>query len=153
MSWVFGGLVLAGSFGWLSTGAVTARPKLALYALLLAVLCLSIPRVWTGRREAPEDAVFASQYTVLVFTAAYLFHIVRNLLATGAMRGTHGRYFFIVTGFLLAALVLPAADRLSGWRGRNRLMLAAVLVLFANEAAFFLARVIPFYRGGARPLP
>ncbi len=152
VSWGLGALVLVASFGWLSTGAVTAWPKLALYAFLLAVLSLSIPRVWTPR-AAPEGAVFASQFTVLVFTAAYLFHIVRNLLATGAMRGTHGRYFFVVTGFLLAALLLPAADRLSAWRGRNRLMLAVVLALFANETVFFLARVIPFYRGGPRLLP
>jgi hypothetical protein len=152
-SWGLAAVVLVASFGWLAAGIVTAWPKLALYALLLAVPCLSISRVWRVR-ETPESAVFASQFMVLVFTAVYLFHIVRKLLAMGVMRGTHGRYFFIVVGFLLAALVLPAADRLSGWRRRNRLMLAVVLALFANETLFFLARVIPFYRGaGARPLP
>jgi hypothetical protein len=152
-SWAFAAVVLVASFSWLAAGTVTAWPKLALYALLLAVPCLSATRVWRIR-EAPEGAVFASQFAALVFTAAYLFHIVRYMLAMGAMRGTHGRYFFIVLAFLLAALVLPAAERLSGWRGRNRLMAAAVLALCANEAAFFLLRIVPFYRGaGMRPLP
>jgi hypothetical protein len=147
-SWAIAAALLVASLAWLIPARVTAPAKLAVYALCLAVLSLCLPRVWRPRR-APESAVFTSQFAVLVFTSAYLFHIARNLLATGVMHGTHGRYFFIVLGFLLPALVLPSAERLAAWRGRNALMLAVVLALFADETLFFLTRVLPFYRGGA----
>ena len=130
-----------------------AWPKLPVYALGLAVPCLAILRVWR-RATAPESAVFPSQFAVLVFTAVYLLYALRYSAAAGAIRGTHGRYFFIVIAFLLCGLVFPAIDRLTGGRPRDRLLLFAVLALFANEATFFLSRVLPFYRGGAAaPLP
>ncbi len=151
-SWAGAAVSLIVSIAWLVSGHVTSPAKLAVYALLFAVLCLCLPRVFRPRR-APEGAVFTSQFAVLVFTAAYLFHIARNLLATGVMHGTHGRYFFIVLGFLLPAFVLPAAERLEAGKRRNALLLAAVLALFANETVFFLTRVLPFYRGGGLAPP
>ena len=136
-----------------SSASHSAWPKLAVYALLLAVLGLAPLRVWR-RRGAPEDAVFTSQFAVAAFTAAYLFHVSRNAIETGEVRGTHGRYFFVVLGFLLPAFVLPAADAVSGRSARNRALLLAALVLVADAAAFFALRVLPFYRGGgAAPFP
>jgi hypothetical protein len=121
-------------------------PKLLLYGLLFGVASLSVLRVWRPRRS-PEDAIFTSQFAALFFAAAYLFHVARNALETGALRGTHGRYFFVILAFLLAAFALPAREALAGWRGRNRALALTVLLLFANETAFFAARVLPFYRG------
>ncbi len=145
-SWVLCAAVFLASFCWLASRSPTAWPKLLLYCLLLAVLSLSLFRVWRARR-APESAVFSSQFAVLAFTFAYLFHIVRNVLAAGFLHGTHGRYFFVVLAFLLVALALPACDRLAAWPGRNRALLLGVGALAVNEAAFFLVRVMPFYRG------
>jgi hypothetical protein len=51
-----------------------------------------------------------------------------------------------VIGFLLLAFYLPAADLLRRWAGRNRALVAAVLLLALDESAFFTIRVIPFYR-------
>ncbi|MGH9367314.1 MAG: glycosyltransferase family 39 protein [Thermoanaerobaculia bacterium] len=149
-SWVLAAALLLASFAWLASGPGGAWPKLLLYSLFLALPCLSILRVWRPRRS-PESAVFTSQSVLLVFTLAYLAHIARNALETGVLRGTHGRYFFVVLGFLLSAFALPAGQRLAGWRHRNRALAAGLLLLFANEAAFFAARVLPFYRGAARP--
>ncbi len=151
-SWALAAAVFLGTFLWLVRYPWVAWPKLMLYALLLAVPCLSVLRVWRPRRS-PESAIFSSQFAVLLFTLAYLLHIARNALETGALRGTHGRYFFVVLGFLLTAFGLPAAERLRGWRPRNRGLALTVLLLFVNEAAFFAARVLPFYRGVAGPVP
>jgi hypothetical protein len=65
------------------------------------------------------------------------------------MRGAHGRYYFVVLGFLLLGFYLPAAGLLRRWRGRNRALAAAVALVLANEAAFYAIRVIPFYRGAS----
>jgi hypothetical protein len=145
-SWAFSAAVFAaGAIGLLSRPSAP-WPKLLLYGLLFGVASLSVLRVWRPRRS-PENAIFSSQFAILVFAAAYLFHIARNALETGALRGTHGRYFFIVLAFLLAAFALPAGEALGNWHGRNRALALTVLLLFANEAAFFAARVLPFYRG------
>jgi len=146
-SWFVGALVLAATFGWLVSRPSTAWPKLLLYSLLLSLLSLSALRVWR-RRPAPAGAVFSSQFTALVFALAYLFHIARNALASGGMHGTHGRYFFVVLGFLLVGLALPACARLAA-PARPWLLTGVVLTLCANEAAFFALRVAPFYRGAA----
>ena len=152
-SWLLAAAIFVAVLAGLGPGSLTAWPKLAVYALLLAVLGLAPLRVWR-RRGAPEDAVFTSQFAVAAFTAAYFFHVSRNALETGEVRGTHGRYFFVVLGFLLPAFVLPAADAVRGRSARNRALLLAALVLVADAAAFFGLRVLPFYRGGeAAPLP
>jgi hypothetical protein len=151
-SWVLAAAVFAAVLAALGPGSPTALPKLAIYALLLAVLALALLRVWR-RRGAPEDAVFTSQFAVAAFTAAYLFHVSRNAVATGEVRGTHGRYFFVVLGFLLPAFVLPAAEAARGGPARNRALILAALVLLADAAAFFALRVLPFYRGGGASVP
>src|SRR5262249_16313187 len=91
-SWILGAAVFVLILAGLGPGARTAWPKLVVYALLPGVVALSLPRVWR-RRGPPEDAVFTSQFVVAVFTAAYFFHILRNAVETGEVRGTHGRYF------------------------------------------------------------
>jgi hypothetical protein len=152
-SWLLAAAIFVAVLAGLGPGSPTAWPKLAVYAFLLAVLGLAPLRVWR-RRGAPEDAVFTSQFAVAAFTAAYLFHVSRNAIETGEVRGTHGRYFFVVLGFLLPAFVLPAAGAVSGRSARNRALLLAALVLVADAAAFFALRVLPFYRGGgAAPFP
>jgi hypothetical protein len=152
-SWLLAAAIFVAVLAGLGPGSLTAWPKLAVYALLLAVLGLAPPRVWR-RRGAPENAVFTSQFAVAAFTAAYLFHVLRNAAQTGAVRGTHGRYFFVVLGFLLPAFVLPAADAVRGRSARNRALLLAALALAADAAAFLAFRVLPFYRGGgAAPFP
>jgi len=155
-SWLLAAATFAGVLAGTGPGSLTAWPKLAVYALLLAVLALAPTRVWR-RRTARENAVFTSLFAAGAFTAAYFFHVSRNALETGELRGTHGRYFFVVLGFLLPAFVLPAADATEALRGRlarDRALLLAALLLLADAAAFFVLRVLPFYRGGgAASLP
>ena len=95
--------------------------------------------------------MFSSQFTALVFASAYLVRTLPLSVASGAPRATHGRYFFVVIGFLLAGFFFPAADRIPRGTPRNRLLLGLVLVLAVNEALFFFLRVAPFYRGAAAP--
>lgn len=151
-SWALSAAAFLTSFAWLASRPSTAWPKLLVYCVLAAVLCLSVLRVWRPRR-APESAVHSAQWAVLVFLAAYLVHIVRHSLAAGLVHGTHGRYFFVVLAFLLPALVLPAAAWLARRTWRNRALFWAVLVLLADETAFFLLRVLPFYRGAGPVAP
>jgi hypothetical protein len=63
----------------------------------------------------------------------------------GDMRATHGRYFFAVLPFLLLGLFLPAFGVIAA-RWGSRSLLLVPLLLAIDEAAFFAARVLPFYR-------
>ena len=149
-SWALAAAVFAATLAGLGPGSPTAWPKLAVYALLLAVPALSLPRVWR-RRGIPEDAVFTSQFAVAAFAAAYLLHVLRNAVETGELRGTHGRYFFVALGFLLPAFVLPAADAVGERTARNRALAVAALALLADAAAFFVLRTLPFYGAASHP--
>jgi len=120
-----------------------------LYALLLAVSFLAIPRAWTRRRRT-EAAVFSSLFAILVFSLFYLFNGWEAFRNTGQMRATHGRYFFVALPFLLSGFALPGFLLLRPGRLRDALLAGALLLLAANEAAFFLLRVLPFYAGSAR---
>ena len=127
-------------------GGIGLVKRLA-YSLLIAVLFLGAPRL-LGAAESRARIVFVSQLCVLVFTAAYLANSFESFRANGEMRATNGRYFFAVLPFLGLGYFVPAALALPGGR-RRRLALAAVFAaLFVDELAFFLLRVVPFYRAG-----
>lgn len=127
------------------TGAGLAK-RLA-YSLLVAVLFLGAPRLLV-RADTGSRIVGISQLTVLVFIAAYLANSFAGFRAHGEMRATNGRYFFAVLPFLGLAYFEPAALALSPGRRRNFALAAVFAVLLADEIAFFLLRVVPFYRGG-----
>ena len=125
-----------------------ALVKRVLYGLLLAVPFLAIPRVWTRRRRT-EAAVYSSLLAVLVFSLFYVFNAWEAFRNTGQMRATHGRYFFVAIPFLLSGFALPGFLLFRPGRPRDAVLLGALLLLAANEAAFFLLRVLPFYAGAA----
>ena len=50
-------------------------------------------------------------------------------------------------GVIALGFVLPAIRLFRPGRGRNIVLLATLALLFLDETAFFLWRVIPFYRG------
>jgi 4-amino-4-deoxy-L-arabinose transferase-like glycosyltransferase len=117
------------------------------YSLLIAVPFLGAPRL-LGAAESRARIVFVSQLCVLVFTAAYLANSFEGFRAHGQMRATNGRYFFAVLPFLGLGYFVPAALVLPPGQ-RRRLALAAVFAaLCVDELAFFLLRVVPFYRAG-----
>jgi hypothetical protein len=62
------------------------------------------------------------------------------------MRAVHGRYFFAIVPFLLLGIGGPAALLARQWRWREAAWLALAVTLGATEAAFFVWKVIPFYR-------
>jgi len=133
------------SFGWLVSRPATSPLKIFVECLLLAAPFA----FWTSigvSSDGPEDAVFTAQVVFLGFTLVYFGNVSRSYLLTGQMRGAHGRYYFAVLGFLLLGFVLPAADLLRKWRGRDLAIAGALVILFADETAFYLLRVIPFYR-------
>ncbi len=146
-SWALAGTVFAASFGWLVSRPAVSPVKLLLESALFALPFLSVvPRP----SATPEEVVVStSRLAVLGFSLAYFWNVARSYLLTGEMRGAHGRYFFVALGFLLAGFYVPAVDFLRGWRGRNRALAAAVVLVLANEAAFYAIRVIPFYRGAS----
>ena len=127
-------------------GGVGLVKRLA-YSLLLAVLFLGAPRVLAAA-DSRARIVFVSQLSVLVFTAAYLANSLESFRAHGEMRATNGRYFFAVLPFLGLGYFEPAALALSPGRRRHLALAAVFAALLLDELAFFLLRVVPFYRAG-----
>jgi len=132
---------------WLFSRADGAEPvKRLLYGLLASVPLLALPAAF--RRGEPEQAIVAGSHVVfLVFSAAYLVNSFEAYEIYGQMRATNGRYFFAVLPFLVLAFVVPATRLWRPGRRRDALLLAVLAGLFVNEAAFFVLKVIPFYRG------
>jgi hypothetical protein len=52
-----------------------------------------------------------------------------------------------VLPFLVLAFCFPFARLVPPGKRRDSLLAAVLALLFFNETAFFLARVVPFYRG------
>jgi hypothetical protein len=114
------------------------------YAALVAAPFFALP--WMVRPRGREDPLVAESLGVLLFfSAAYLVNSWQAYRITGEMRATHGRYFFAVVALLLLGLFLPAF-RAASARLPRRVLLAVPFVLALDEVAFFVARVLPFYR-------
>jgi hypothetical protein len=132
---------------WLFAGADGSELfKRVLYALLLAVPILALPRLFSTEARADLLPV-ASQAIFLLFGVAYLVNSWEGYEIYHAMRATNGRYFFAVLPWIGLAFVLPAVRLFRPSRGRNMILLGILALLFLNETAFFLLRVMPFYRG------
>jgi hypothetical protein len=134
-------------FFWLFARADGVEPvKRLAYSLIAAVPLLALPIAF--RRRDPEAAILAgSHFVFLVFCAAYLVNSFEAYEIYGQMRATNGRYFFAILPFLGFAFLLPSGRLLRPGPWRNALLLALLAALFVNETAFFLLKVIPFYRG------
>ncbi|HET9792935.1 MAG TPA: hypothetical protein VFS34_00625 [Thermoanaerobaculia bacterium] len=145
--WILAGAVFLVTFGWMVSRPATNPLKLFLESLIFSLPFLAALRFPTPDPE--EDIVSSSRLVCLGFMLLFFWNVSRLFLLTGEMHGAHGRYYFAVLGFVMLAFYLPAADFLRGWAGRNRALAAAVVVLWANEAAFFAFRVVPFYRQAA----
>lgn len=141
-------LVFAFCFFWLFSGADGAEAlKRVLYSLLASVPVLALPLA-LGKRPASEAILTGSHFVFLVFSLAYLYNSFEAYQIYGQMRATNGRYFFAVLPFLVLAFVFPAVSLLRRGPRRDAGLLLLLAALFVNETAFFLARVIPFYRAG-----
>jgi hypothetical protein len=138
--------VFAFCFLWLFSAEVgAALPKRILYSLLAAAPLLAIPALF--RRESRREAVLLGSHAVfLLFTAAYLVNSWEAYAIYGQMRATNGRYFFAILPFLVLAFFLPFARLFRPTRRRDAVLAVVLAVLFVNETAFFLLRVVPFYR-------
>jgi hypothetical protein len=136
-------------FFWLfARGGGLELIKRALYSALAAVPFLALPLAF-GKREASEAILSGSHFVFLVFSLAYLANSFEAYEIYNQMRATNGRYFFAVLPFLLLAFVFPAASLLRRGRWRDIGLLSVLAALFVNETAFFLMKVIPFYRGAS----
>jgi hypothetical protein len=118
-----------------------------LYALLLAVPLLALPRLFSSDERADLFPAW-SQAIFLLFAVAYLVNSWEGYEIYHAMRATNGRYFFAVLPWIALAFVLPAVRLFRPGRSRNVALLGILALLFLDETAFFLSRVIPFYRSG-----
>ncbi len=140
-------LVFGFCFLWLFARADGSELlKRALYSALAAVPFLALPLAFE-RREPGEAVVSGSLFVYLVFSLAYLFNSFEAFEIYGQMRATNGRYFFAVLPFLILAFVFPTVSLVPRGKRRDAGLLALVAALFVNETVFFLAKVIPFYRG------
>jgi hypothetical protein len=119
--------------------------KHALYSLVLAIPFFGLA-VFFERSDAAREAIRSSLWVVLLFLAAYLWNVWRGLAIYGQMRAVHGRYFFAVVPFLLLGIGGPAALLIRRWKWREAAWLGLLLTLGATEAAFFVWKVMPFYR-------
>jgi hypothetical protein len=139
-------VVFAFCFLWLFSAEVgTALPKRLLYSLLAAAPLLAIPALF--RRDSRHEAVLLGSHAVfLLFTAAYLVNSWEAYAIYGQMRATNGRYFFAVLPFLVLAFCLPFARFFRPTPRRDAVLAVVLAALFVNETAFFLFRVVPFYR-------
>jgi hypothetical protein len=145
-----GAAAIAFLFGilWLFAGADGSEPlKRVLYALLLAVPLLALPRLFS-REEGADLFPAMSQAVFLLFAVAYLVNSWEGYEIYHAMRATNGRYFFAVLPWIALAFVLPVVRLFRPGRSRNVALLGILALLFLDETAFFLSRVIPFYRSG-----
>jgi hypothetical protein len=142
-------LVFAFCVLWLFAGPDgSAPPKRLLYSLIAAVPFLAFPYLFP-RDVKNESILLASHGVLLFFATAYLVNSWEAYAIYGQMRATNGRYFFAVLPFLVLAFVFPFARLVPRSPRRNAFLAALLAVLFVNETAFFLLRVIPFYRGAA----
>jgi len=131
---------------WLFAGADGSEPfKRVLYALLLAVPLLALPRLFSSEERA-DLFPSMSQAIFLLFGVAYLVNSWEGYEIYHAMRATNGRYFFAVLPWIGLGFVLPAIRLFRPSRGRNLVLLGSLALLFLDETAFFLLRVLPFYR-------
>ena len=134
---------------WLFARADGAEAiKRLLYSLLAAVPVLALSLAF-GKRPAGEAILTGSQFVFLVFSVAYLANSFEAYQIYGQMRATNGRYFFAVLPFLVLAFVFPAAGLLRRGPWRDIGLLALLAALFVNETAFFILKVLPFYRGSS----
>jgi hypothetical protein len=135
------GLTMAGLLPSLSGGGLA---KGVVYATLAAAPFFALPyAIRPGDRE--RQLVTESLIVLLLFSAAYLVNSWQAFRIMGEMRATHGRYFFAVLAFLLLGIFLPTF-RVVAARWSPRALLAVPLLLAIDEAAFFAAKVLPFYR-------
>ncbi len=143
-------LVFLFCVGWLFSAADgAALPKRLLYALLASVPFLALPGILSTKSlDLDRRLVAASHAVFLLFALAYLVNSWEAYAIYGSLRATNGRYFFAVLPFLGLAFLLPAARQWKPGRARDAVLLAALALLAADEAAFFLWKVIPFYRSG-----
>ena len=141
------GAVFAFSVLWLFSGADGASPpKRLLFGLLAAVPFLAVFELF-GENDREDFILLASHAVFLLFAAAYLVNSWEAYEIYGQMRATNGRYFFAVLPFLVLAFCFPFARLVPPGKRRDSLLAAVLALLFFNETAFFLARVVPFYRG------
>jgi len=132
---------------WLFAGADGSEPfKRVLYALLLAVPILALSHLFASDART-DHFLLASQAIFLLFGVAYLVNSWEGYEIYHAMRATNGRYFFAVLPWIGLAFVLPAVRLFRASRSRNAILLGILGLLFVDETAFFLVKVIPFYRG------
>jgi len=139
------------SFLWLFAGPDgAALPKRFLYTLLASVPLLALPRLFRPGKTA-DFIPLAAQAVFCLFALAYLVNSWEAYQIYGQMRATNGRYFFAILPFLAFAFLFPIG-RLFPPRGssvaRNAVLAGLLILLFLNETAFFLFRVVPFYRAG-----
>lgn len=144
-------VAFAFSLLWLFSGEDGATlPKRLLFALLVAVPLLAIPGAFVEPERA-SSVVAGSHLVFLLFAAAYLVNSWEAYEIYGQMRATNGRYFFAVLPFLALAFLLPIALLWRPRPARNAWVIAILGLLIVNEGAFFLLKVIPFYRSGPFP--
>jgi hypothetical protein len=137
------------AFLWLFSGQDgSSPPKRLLYSLLAAVPFLAVAHLFTGKRTTDWVPV-AAQGVFLLFSLAYLVNSWEAYQIYGHMRATNGRYFFAILPFLVLAFLFPLDRLFPGSPRRNAALAAVLATLFVNETAFFLLRVVPFYRAGA----
>jgi hypothetical protein len=152
--WIFGaaaaGLFLFCVLWLFPATRLSVLPKYLLYGLLAAIPLLAVPRLFAIDSSPEEKVIAASQAVFLLFSGAYLVNGWEASQIYGHMRATHGRYFFAVLPFLPLAFMLPAVRVWKPTRAPGALLLGLLAVLVSAETAFYLLRVLPFYRGGLR---
>lgn len=125
----------------------SALPKRLLYSLVASVPLLAVGQAFS--KPGFRDPHSGSQVVFICFSLAYLVNSWEAYSIYGQMRATHGRYFFAVLPFMVMGFLLPTGALVRQYPRRYLLLFGTVLALGVNEVAFFLLRVLPFYRSGA----
>ncbi|MDA0350433.1 MAG: hypothetical protein O3C20_23895, partial [Verrucomicrobia bacterium] len=117
---------------------------LSLFSILFAV-AFGSTRIWLTTKPCCDwrERIEFESILVCGFFLLILFFKLYNLSnEKGQLRGTHGRYFFSVLGFLLLAWIVPGLSKLS--RG-PLLALPLALLMTAAEYCIWVGEVIPFF--------
>ena len=111
---------------------------------LVYILVLGVPGLWLTRHPIVSDRHRIQMESILV-AAFFLMMVIRQMHAYsnegGALRGTHGRYYFAAIGILLMAWVLPALQQ---FRHRNYALILIATLMVLAEFWLMLDEIVPF---------
>lgn len=114
--------------------------RIATVALMIFSFPISIVAL-CFQTSTHQRLIIYSCLTFLFFSTILLIEIYEIYLKSGAVKATHGRFYYVVLPIMLASFGI-AIDKLNF---PKTFMVVSAIILTLSELQIFLAQVIPFY--------